>query len=499
MPYAPQIPSASSISAAASISLLPQPQAQPSPPLIVDLDGTLLSTDLLHESVFALIRRSPGYLFCLPVWLLRGKARLKDEIARRIDLDIPGLPFNESFLAHLKAEKASGRALVLATASNQKFAQRIAEHLGIFDAVIASDEKVNLCGQHKLAALRERFSDTGFDYAGNGAVDRPIWRAARQATLVGSSPRIARAVEKEATVERAFPQKRATFSTYARALRLHQWLKNLLVFVPLVAALHFTDLASLSHAVIAFFAFGLCASSVYVLNDLVDLEDDRQHPRKRYRPFAAGELSIARGCTLIPALLAGAIVLSLLLPLEFLEVLGVYYATTLAYSFKIKQAEVLDILALALLYTLRIVGGGAATGTPLTFWLLAFSLFLFLSLAVAKRCAELAVMRNMGKERSHGRGYRVEDLPLLYSVGVGAGYVATLILSLYLPSDAVARAYSHPWMLWVFCPMLLYWITRVWLKTYRGEMHDDPVVFAVRDNSSQLLALIGGLCIWLAI
>lgn len=499
MLYTPQVPSALPIPEAAPAPSLTHTRTQPLGPLVVDLDGTLLSTDLLHESVFALIRRSPGYLFCLPAWLLRGKARLKDEIARRVDLNIPRLPFNKPFLAYLKEEKTRGRSLVLATASNQKFAQQIADYLGFFDAVIASDNEINLCGQRKLAALRERFNDTGFDYAGNGAVDRPIWRAARQATLVSSSPRVTRAVEQEATIERAFPQTKATPLTYARALRLHQWLKNLLVFVPLVAAQQFTDLVSLNHLIIAFFAFGLCASSVYVLNDLIDLEDDRQHPRKRYRPFASGEISIARGCTLIPMLLAGAIALSLLLPLQFLGILGIYYATTLAYSFRIKQVEVLDILALALLYTVRIVGGGAATGIPLTFWLLAFSFFLFLSLAVAKRCAELAVIRDMGEKRARGRGYRVEDLPLLYSIGVGAGYVATLILSLYLTSESVARAYSHPPMLWVFCPMLLYWITRVWLKTYRGEMHDDPVIFAVRDNSSRILALIGGLCIWLAI
>ncbi|MDN5870262.1 MAG: UbiA family prenyltransferase [Nitrococcus sp.] len=498
MLHASTVPSALPIPKTAPVPKLVHTRVEPLGPLVVDLDGTLVSTDLLHESVFALIRKSPLYLLRLPAWLLRGKARLKSEIARRVELNIPKLPYNEPFLAHLREEKARGRSLVLATASNQKFAHQIAEHVGLFDAVIASDEENNLYGQRKLTALRERFSDTGFDYAGNGTVDRPIWRAARQATLVSSSPRLARAVEEEATVGRAFPRTKATLLTYARALRLHQWLKNLLVFVPLVAALQFTNSVALLHLTIAFFAFGLCASSVYVLNDLIDLEDDRQHPRKRHRPFAAGELTIARGCMLIPVLLTGAIALSLWLPLEFLGVLGIYYATTLAYSLRSNQGVVRDICALALLYTVRIVGGGAATGIPLSFWLLAFSLFIFLSLAVAKRCAELALMRDMGEKRSHGRGYRVEDLPLLYSVGVGAGYVATLILSLYLTSDAVARAYSHPWMLWVFCPMLLYWITRVWLKTYRGEMHDDPVVFAVRDNASLILAIMGGLCIWLA-
>lgn len=467
-------------------------------PLVVDLDDTLLRSDLLHESVLALLKRSPLTVFLLPLWLARGRARLKHEIARRVDLDTSAIPFNDSFLDYLRTEKTAGRTLVLATASNEKYAHQIANQLGLFDEVLASDETVNLCGHEKLAALRAHFS-AGFDYAGNGHADLPIWRAARMATVVNGSDRIERTVAEDCTPERVFSREPPTLWDYLHALRVHQWLKNLLVFVPLITSLRFTDVTALTQLAIGFLSFSLCASSVYVLNDLTDLEDDRQHPRKCRRPFACGTLSIVHGCFLVVGLLAAAVAVALLLPIEFLGVLGLYYATTLGYSFGLKHVEIADILTLAGLYTIRIVAGGAAAGITLSFWLLAFSMFLFLSLALAKRCAELAVMREKGQAVAPGRGYRVADLPLLYSLGAGSGYIAVLVLALYLSSDAVQRGYGNPGVLWAFCPMLLFWITRTWLTTYRGEMHDDPVVFAARDRSSRILAVLGGVAIWFAL
>lgn len=467
-------------------------------PLVVDLDGTLLRSNVLHETVFALLRRSPLQLFLLPWWWYRGKARLKHELARRVTLDVTTLPYDEEFLAYLKQQKAEGRILILATATNVALARRIAEHLGVFDAVVASDEADNLKGEAKLAALRRRFGDEGFDYAGNEMADMCLWRVARRALLVGGGRSLAEAVDREAALEQHFERPAPGLRTYLSALRVHQWLKNLLVFIPLITAHRFLDVALLMDLVIAFFAFSLCASSVYVLNDLMDLEDDRSHPRKCRRPFASGELPIATGCVLIAVLLAGAASLALLLPMAFVLTLGVYYATTLAYSLWLKRIEILDVMALALLYTIRIVGGGIAAGIPLTVWLLGFSLFVFLSLAVAKRCAELVVMRDLGRDGASGRCYRVSDLPLLFVLGVGAGYVASFILVIYLTSRSVQEAYATPALLWVFCPMLLYWITRIWLKTFRGEMHDDPVVFAARDASSRVLAVIGGVAILFA-
>lgn len=442
-------------------------------PLVVDLDDALLRSNLLYESVLALLKRAPLLLFLLPWWRSGGRARLLYEIAQRVELDTSTMPLNLPLLDHLRAQRTAGRRLVMVSTSHRKYADQIATQLGLFDEVIASE---TTSGGEKLAALRARFP-RGFDYAGSG-----------ERNVASLSP-----------PEPSFGRERATVGDYLRALRVHQWLKNLLVFVPLITALQFTDTAALANLVIAFVAFSLCASSVYVLNDLVDLGDDRQHPRKCERPFACGALSIAQGFGLVGVLLAASIAVALLLPWAFLAVLAGYYALTLAYSFGLKRAEILDILALALLYTIRIVAGGAAAGITLSFWLLAFSMFLFLSLALAKRCAELSVMRERGQERAPGRAYRVHDLPLLHALGAGAGYIAVLVLALYLTSGAVQRAYTVPGLLWVFCPMLLYWITRTWLMTHRGEMHDDPVVFAARDRGSQVLAVLGAAVIWFAV
>lgn len=468
-------------------------------PLVVDLDGTLILGDLLVESVITLLKRSFHYIFILPIWLLSGRASLKAKVASKIQPDLSTVAFNWPFIEHLKKERARGRRLILATGSHESWARKVAETLGLFDDVLASDARCNRTGHEKLALLREHFRTTGFDYAGNGTTDYPIWQAARRATVVNATPRVARWAGEHATLDRVFPRKEAGLGTYLRALRVHQWLKNLLLFAPLIAALQFTDTLAIIHLCIGFLAFSFCASSVYVLNDIVDVHDDRRHPRKRNRPFAAGELSLTQGLAMIPALLGTAVVLASLLPWEFNAVLGIYYATTLAYTFKLKQLEVMDVLILALLYTTRIIAGGAAAGIPLSFWLLAFAAFTFLSLALAKRCAELVMLRERGKKTAGGRGYQVADLPLLYSMGTGSGYVAALILGLYLNSSQLESAYTNPPFLWVLVPSFLYWITRMWLKTYRGEMHDDPIVFAARDTTSLILAIIFGIAILLAV
>jgi 4-hydroxybenzoate polyprenyltransferase len=276
-------------------------------------------------------------------------------------------------------------------------------------------------------------------------------------------------------------------------------LKNLLLFAPLVAALRFTDVSALIQLGIGFLSFSFCASSVYLLNDIMDMQDDRQHPRKRFRPFASGDLPVMEGIILIPLLLTVAAGLALLLPPKFGMVLAIYYATTVAYTFKLKEVEVLDVVALAMLYTTRVFAGGAAAGIHISFWLLSFSIFLFLSLALAKRCAELCVLRARGKGKARGRGYRVSDLPVLFAMGIGAGYVATFVFGLYLNSPQVGRNYDNPAFLWAFIPILLYWTTRIWLRTYRSEMHDDPVVYTARDPVSLGLALLGSGVIAMAV
>lgn len=473
----------------------------PNPPLCVDLDGTLIKTDLLVESFFLLLGQHPLLIFYIPIWLWQGKARLKQELAGRVDLDVTTLPYHPTFLAWLHEQHRDGRTLILATAAAARFAQQIADHLGIFSEVIATTGDVNLSGQRKTEQLCQRFGDGGFDYAGNAKADLPIWAHAHQAILVNPAsglPAQAAHVAKIATVFDDRPGSR--LKVWFRALRLHQWLKNILIFIPLLAAHQLLEPRLLLQAILAYFAFGLCASSVYLLNDLLDLSADRRHPRKRLRPFAAGILPGLSGALAIPALLISAFLLAgLTLPLLFTGVLLGYYALTLAYSLHLKQLVMLDAIVLAALYTLRIIAGAAATAIIPSFWLLAFSMFIFLSLALVKRYAELVALQELGQSTTRGRDYRVDDLPLLQTLGGASGYLSVLVLALYINSGTSQVLYRHPEAIWLLCPLLLYWISRIWLKTHRGEMHDDPVIFAVQDRVSQLLIVIGAMIFWLAL
>lgn len=468
------------------------------PPLAVDLDGTLVLSDTLHESLIALLRRNPLWLFALPLWLLGGKARFKREIATRVTLAADTLPYNEPVLDWLRRQRGS-REIVLCTAADAHVADAVAHHTDLFDAVIASDGQHNLSGKTKADALVARYGERGFDYAGNDGVDLAVWSRARRAIVVNASPATENAARKIADVTDVMPRKPVRLWTWARALRLHQWAKNLLVFVPLVSAHMVMDPTSIERALLAFLAFGMCASSVYLLNDLVDLPSDRAHPRKRHRPFAAGELSPLTGLVLAPVLLAIAFVIALWLPERFLLVLAGYYLLTFAYSFRLKRIEMLDVIVLAALYTARIIAGAAAIAVPLSFWLLAFSMFLFLSLALIKRFTELAVMRDSGLDSMAGRGYRVDDLSLLGTLGVSSGYLSVLVLALYINSRDSEALYHHPKMLWLLCPLLLYWISRSWSLTYRGRMHDDPLLFALKDPASLVVSAIGLVIVLLAV
>jgi len=454
----------------------------------VDLDGTLIKTDLLFEMLLLLLKRRPLALFKLPLWLLKGKAHVKRELAARVDPDVTCLPYREPLLAFLAEERLSGRRLVLATAADARVAQKVAAHLGLFDAVVASDGAVNVSGAHKARALREACREEGFVYVGDAPIDLEVWRHAQGAILVGGGCKLAARV---ANVERTFedeagPQHRVR--EVLRAARLHQWVKNALVFVPLALAHQVFNPALLGAALLAFLAFGLCASSVYVQNDLLDLEADRHHPRKRLRPFASGALPLKFGLALAPALLLAAALVALLLPPLFLGVLGLYFALTLSYSFYFKQVAIVDVLLLALLYTVRIVAGAVATGLTVSPWLLAFSMFFFLNLAFVKRFSELRALT--GESSLRARGYTSDDLEGLADLGVASGYVSVLVVALYINSDAVTELYRTPALLWLLCPLLVYWVSRVWLLARRGQMHDDPVVFALRDRVSYAIGVL---------
>jgi 4-hydroxybenzoate polyprenyltransferase/phosphoserine phosphatase len=468
-------------------------------PVCVDLDGTLIRSDLLLESLVLLIKRNPLYLFLVPFWLLRGKAVLKDEIASRVTLNPAALPYNQEFLKWLQAERAQGKSLWLCTAANRNLADSVAAHLGIFDGVLASDRTVNLAGSAKAAQLVERFGEAGFDYCGNESRDLLIWQRARGAVVVQGGAKLEREAARLGNVVQSFPSQRRPLKAMIRALRPHQWAKNVLIIIPLLAAHRIDDHSAILAGLAAFVAFSLCASSVYLLNDLLDLEADRAHARKSKRPFAAGDLSILAGLILAPCLLGAAIVITAFLPQKFWLVLATYYVLTCAYSFVLKGKVLIDALALAGLYTLRIIAGSAAVAVALSFWFLLFSVFLFLSLAFVKRFAELEALRRMQRLRAAGRGYHVEDLPLLQSLGTAAGYLSVLVLALYINSPDNQSLYSRPKFIWMLCVLMLYWISRVWMLAQRGQMHDDPVVFALKDRQSLAIAVLGAIAVALAI
>lgn len=455
------------------------------------MDGTLLATDVLWESLLVLLKNKPLQIFSLPLWLSKGKAHFKRELARRVKPNPATLPCRESVMAFLREEKESGREIVLATASDHLVAQSVADHLGIFSAVHASDGRVNLSGAHKRRALEQHYGNKGFDYIGNSAVDLPIWQAANQALLVHPSSRLLKKARRVSPVRRVFSSQARPFSVFLKALRVSQWVKNILVFVPLLMAHKIAETALTLQALCAFVVFSLCASSVYIVNDLLDLESDRQHPRKKHRPFAAGTLAIKTGVLLAPLLLACSFAISFIfLPLLFTALLALYLVLTTAYSFYLKRLLFVDVLILAGLYTLRVLAGGIAVEVYISPWLLAFSSFFFLNLAVVKRYAELRMVQERKQAHSSGRGYLVGDNELLRSLGPAAGYLSVLVLTLYINSKEVTVLYEHPTVLWLIAPFLLYWITRIWFKAHRGQMDDDPIVFAVKDPTSYAVGAV---------
>jgi 4-hydroxybenzoate polyprenyltransferase len=468
-------------------------------PLAVDLDGTLIRTDLLVESIITLIKQNPLYTFAVLFWLFKGRARMKKEVSRRVVLDAATLPYRSDFLAHLRQQRALGRRLVLATANDERVALQVAEHLQLFDTVFASDGHISLASRHKRDRLVTEFGEKGFDYAGDSRRDLAVWASARKAIVIDSTGRLSRTATSIVEIERVFRADEKRAKSFLRAMRLHQWSKNVLVFVPLVLAHRLVELNLLAGVCIAFLAFGLCASAVYLINDLTDLQADRNHPRKRKRPFASGDLPVAWGLVSSPILVGLGLLTSLLLPPLFLVMLVVYFALNLAYSFYLKRIVLLDVIVLAGLYTMRVMAGSAAVGIWPSPWLLGFSTFLSLSLAMVKRYAELVVMSGIDGEKARVRGYEVIDKELLVSLGSGSGYLAVLVLAMYISSGEAEIHYFRHQLIWLICPLLLYWISYFWLTAHRGRMHDDPLVFSAKDRVSRTVILLMGVVLAAAV
>ncbi|WP_429646205.1 UbiA family prenyltransferase [Skermanella aerolata] len=460
-------------------------------PICVDLDGTLIRTDLLFESFLQLVRQGFFYLFLIPIWLLKGKAHLKAEIARHVVLDMNRMPVNEPLVDYLRQRREHGHRLYLFTAADGRLARQIAQRFDFFEAVYASDGITNLSGARKLASIRKHVGGD-FIYAGDTEVDLPIWREARGAIVAGSRELAGKAA-RLTTVEASFPRGGHSPRVWARALRVHQWSKNLLVFVPFFLAGPLADFAEFPNVLLGALLLSILASGTYVVNDLLDIQADRQHRSKRLRPFASGRLPIKSGLAAIPACGLAVALLGALLPASFLAVAVCYLGVSLAYSFVLKRIAILDVIVLGGLFTSRILAGSLLLAQPPSYWLLIFSFAFFFSLALVKRYSELHVVACEAGSGGKARGYLVSDMPMTLVLGISSSIAALVILVLFLVDSHFSRlVYSNPVWLWPVCVAIFYWIMRVWLLTTRGEMHDDPIVFALKDRTSLALGLLVG-------
>ena len=466
-------------------------------PLCVDLDGTLIRSDTFHEALLLLARGSPRALPALPLWLAGGKAKLKHLVAERVELHSQSLPYCEDVLSLIREAREQGRPVVLVTAAPARIAHSIAAEIGLFDDVLTSDQSVNLSRDRKAAELLARYGRKGFDYIGNSADDLPVFEQCRRAFLVASKQRLRRQAGRRNKDITFVDRRSGGVRAWMKALRVHQWLKNLLIFVPLLASGRFREAELVAHAVLAFASFSLFASAVYVMNDMVDLQSDRLHKTKRKRPFASGALPVAAGVAAVPLLVATSLGVALLIPPLFMGALLVYGLVTTLYSFALKRQVIVDVMLLAGLYTMRILAGSAATDIRPSFWLLAFSMFIFLCLAMTKRYSELREAADQESTLS-GRGYLPSDLPVVLAVGSASGFVSVVILALYTQSLIVSELYPAPEWIWLIPPLLLYWVARLWLKAGRGQIDDDPVLFAARDRQSLAIAALAGIFFLLA-
>lgn len=459
------------------------PQTQPV--LVIDLDGTILRSDMLHESLWSAIGKNAFAAMSALSRLSEGRAVVTARLAAMSDVDVTTLPYDAGLCARVNAWRSEGGRTALVTSTDQTLAEAVAAHLGLFDEVHGSDGQRNLKGAEKARFLREHFPD-GYIYAGDSPADLPVWEGARKAISVGASARVraqldAGSVPTEHLIREAPPR------TILRAIRPQQWLKNLLVAVPLIADPGLGTWAILP-ILAAFVALSLTASAGYLINDLLDLGDDRSHPRKCLRPFASGDLSPAVGTIAIPALLFAACFVALLVSPILVATIMLYFVSTVAYSVKFKQHTLIDICLLAFLFTLRIIAGGVAIGSSLSVWLLAFSMFIFFALAAVKRLAELTDAAAAGRVTSR-RGYIPEDRRIISQMAITSGYLAVLVLALYVDEPTTQAKFATPWLLWGICPLLIFWVSRMVLVADRGQMHDDPMVFSLTNPTSRLAVL----------
>ena len=469
----------------------PTPSVANNAPLIVDLDGTLVATDTLWELIIGFLRANPLHIFLIVRWVLQGKAKFKQQLASSVVLDVTSLPYRPECLAWLRSEKEAGRRIYLATGADERLASAIANHLKLFDGVISSDGKVNATGSNKTDLISRALQGQPFDYAGNAMIDVEVWRKALGVIVVAPDRGVISALNRQnISIARQFPAPRTNLKTWIKAIRVHQWVKNLLIFTPLLTSHRIFDLYGLGHAACGFLIFSLVASSTYLINDLLDLPADRRHATKCRRPMAAGLISIPSALTAVVALLAVACVLSLLLPWQAALVVFGYSAATLFYSSVLKKLLMADVVALAVFYTTRLFYGGLATSIEISIWTLAFCTFSFFSLAAAKRINDLAKASLQSTDTLGHRAYQAQDLNALVALAASTSNIGVLVLILYINSQQGEKLYRHPQVLWLMCVPLLYWFSRILMLANRGKLADDPIIFAVKDRTTYLVLAV---------
>lgn len=454
----------------------------------VDLDGTFTKLDMLYESVLVLLAKNPLNVFMLPIWLLRGVAWLKSQIAQRAIPDVSSIPLNPQLLSFLTEQRRLGKRIILATASNERIAQAIVAHYPIFDGYLASTDQVNLKSSRKLESIQAHHKD--FIYCGNSRDDIPLFEASAQCVLVNPSSKAVLKRSRPLVTQILDDNQGNAMKLWIKQLRVYQWVKNILVVVPLIAAQAYQDMDLVMLTLMAFFCFSFLASATYIFNDILDVDADRAHPKKRFRPIAHGDISIPVAACVALVLGVIAMVAAYWVSVNFFVVLMGYLGLTLFYSSKLKRYMGMDVVALAGLYTVRVVAGAAVIGVAMSFWLLSFSMFVFFSLAIVKRCSEMKLLLQQGKEAASGRDYNAADYSVFMAFGTASSMMAVLMLCFYMNNDVLENQYQNPQLLWLVIPALVYWMLRVWVKTHRGEMTDDPIVFALKDRGSFILGII---------
>jgi len=450
-------------------------------PLCVDLDGTLIKADMMFDSIALLIKKNPLYMFIIPFWLMKGKLYLKEQLLKNVKQDINNVPINQEVVDYIINEKKNGRNIILVTASMQFYADEFKEKFYFLDEAIGTKEGVNLVGTAKAEYLKNRFGDKGFDYIGDSRKDLFVWKYAANALIVGNNNEIIAKAKQITNVIKIWEgDKESKISIIYRQLRIYQWVKNVLIFLPALLA-HNLELATYFNLILSFFSFSFVASSIYIFNDLMDLNSDRNHEIKKNRPIASGKFKISNAFIYSFFLMIFGIILSIFVNINFAIVLLIYIISTFAYSTFLKRIYIIDIITLAVLYTLRLIAGSATSGDAISEWFAAYSLFFFFSMGALKRFTEL---KNSKKEKLSGRGYISDDLNIIQTIGISSSLISVLVMVLYINSSTISQLYSNPKFLYLIIPILLHWILRVWILADRSQMNEDPIVFGIKDKSS---------------